>query len=636
MIGISPGKAALAAAPAAAAIWSAALLLYGIPAVPAAIGLAASILSSLAVWYTTDRSRAVGLQTTIHSSALLVATATAWTWAIGPLAADPLAWMALLPRLNAVGACLALSPLAALFCAWIWFDAARAARLRLRDRRRLSRSDLYGKARLLGPTHMRALARRRGILLGQRGAGRRAPLVAWSLEGAALTIAPPRTGKGATIALNYLSPDDRGFAGSTVLIDPRGETFCVVARRRRMMGRKVVLLDPFGVVAAHAENFAGDLHLPDVRSDSFNPLDFVRSDDAQAVRDIDVLLDAILTPPADERGNSRHFHDSARAIIGGYMAWVRFGDIDDAPRTLGTLHRILSSSPKERETVAARIRAAPRICGGLAHIAIEREAQVGKEEGGSNFTTIANQLRLMAYPEIAAQTAASTFDPLELAAGNTDLFVVVPEDMLDQVRGWIRAWITIPNAVAGRRPLARDLLLILDEMPRLGYLKPVLDGYYMAAGKGVHFWCFAQSLSALDDSWGKEKRRTLAENAEILQILGFPRTGTEIAEELSKAIGTATFESRSESSSGTVQDARLIANSQSQAGEQRSVVRERLVTPDDLMTLGPDEQYVIGSGKDLPRDALHLHHARYWTRPDARPLADPNPFVLRKKGATES
>ena len=37
-----------------------------------------------------------------------------------------------------------------------------------------------------------------------------------------MTFAPPRTGKGATIALNFLSPEGRGWQGSTVVIDPRG------------------------------------------------------------------------------------------------------------------------------------------------------------------------------------------------------------------------------------------------------------------------------------------------------------------------------------------------------------------------------------------------------------------------------
>ena len=35
----------------------------------------------------------------------------------------------------------------------------------------------------------------------------------------------------------------------------------------------------------------------------------------------------------------------------------------------------------------------------------------------------------------------------------------------------------------------------------------------------------------------------------------------------------------------------------------------------------------------MPRDALHLHHARYWRRRDSGYLADPNPFVLRKQRA---
>ena len=60
-----------------------------------------------------------------------------------------------------------------------------------------------------------------------------------------------------------------------------------------------------------------------------------------------------------------------------------------------------------------------------------------------------------------------------------------------QAFAWLRLWVAIPNAVAGIRPLQRDMLIVIDEMPRIGFLKPVMDGYTMAAGKGVHFWCFA-------------------------------------------------------------------------------------------------------------------------------------------------
>ena len=501
------------------------------------------------------------------------------------------------------------------------------------DRRRRAGSDLHGRARLLDRCFLRRLARRNGILLGQWGARPGAPLIGWSLEGSAVTVAPPRTGKGALIALNLLSPGNRGFDGSTVTIDPRGELWCIAARRRRELGRRVLLLDPFGVAAAHKEEF-GECHLPVVKSARYNPLSLIREDEGLAVRDINVLLDALLTPPRqDGHQNSRHFYESARAIIAGYMAWVRFRKPPER-RTLKTLHVLLSMGPGERAEFGELVRGSGDFAGGLARIAVEREAQVGTEEGGSNFTTIANQLAFLNYPELAANTAVSSFDPLVLADGETDLFVVAPEETVEHVKGWLRLWVAIPNAVAGIRPLKRDMLIVIDEMPRVGFLKPVMDGYTMAAGKGVHFWCFAQSISALDSTWGKEHRKTLLHLAELVQVLGFPRTDAEGAEELSKAIGTATFEGRTESRSGTVAESRVVtANTQWQAGESTSLVRERLVTPDELMTLGPDRQYVIAAPGDMPRDALHLHHTRYWRRNDSRYLADPNPFVLRKESA---
>ena len=503
------------------------------------------------------------------------------------------------------------------------------------NRRQRAESDLYGRSKLLGRRFLRRLAKRRGILLGQWGAGRNAKLIGWSLEGSAITVAPPRVGKGALIALNLLSPGDRGFQGSTVTIDPRGELWCIAARRRRELGRRVLLIDPFRVVRGHKKEFE-ETHLPDVESASYNPLDFIRDDESLAVRDINVLLDALLTPPRpDAHNNSRHFYESARAIVAGYMAWVRFKTPPELC-TLAKVYELLSMPPKQRETFADKVRDMDRFAGGLTHIAVERQAQVGKEEGGSNFTTVANQFAFLNYPELLAHTQESSFDPLMLADGDTDLFVVAPEETIEHVKGWLRLWVAIPNAVAGIKPLKRDLLIVIDEMPRLGYLKPVMDGYTMAAGKGVHFWCFAQSISALDSTWGKEHRKTLLHLAELVQILGFPRTDAEGAEELSKAIGTATFEARTENRSGTIAENRIVtANTQWQAGDSRALVRERLITPDELMTLGPDRQYVIASPKDMPRDALHLHHARYWRRWDSRNLADPNPFVIRKERAAK-
>ena len=595
----------------------------------------------LAYFATGRQEKGAWVRFGLYGAAMMICAASVWMEIVRPVleASSFPGFVDRLTRLSGYElALIAVPPPGFAISFMLWFEVIinSLKYLHSDNRRQRAESDLYGRSKLLGRRFLRRLAKRRGILLGQWGAGRNAKLIGWSLEGSAITVAPPRVGKGALIALNLLSPGYRGFQGSTVTIDPRGELWCIAARRRRELGRRVLLIDPFRVVRGHKKEFE-ETHLPDVESASYNPLDFIRDDENLAVRDINVLLDALLTPPRPDAHNSgRHFYESARAIIAGYMAWVRFQEPAER-QNLSTLYELLSMPPKERDDFAEGVASMDRFAGGLTHIAVERQAQVGDEEGGSNFMTIANQLAFLNYPELLAHTQTSSFDPLDLAEGDTDLFVVAPEETIEHVKGWLRLWVAIPNAVAGIKPLERDLLIVIDEMPRLGYLKPVMDGYTMAAGKGVHFWCFAQSISALDSTWGKEHRKTLLHLAELVQILGFPRTDAEGAEELSRAIGTATFEARTENRSGTIAENRIVtANTQWQAGDSRALVRERLITPDELMTLGPDRQYVIASPKDMPRDALHLHHARYWRRWDSRDLADPNPFVIRKERAEKA
>ena len=595
-------------------------------------------LALLAYFATGRKEKGAWVRFGLYGAAMMICAASIWMEIVRPVLAVTsfrgfAGWVTHLAGYEL--ASVAVAPVGFAITFMLWFEVLIDSLKYLSggNRRQRAESDLYGRSKLLGRRFLRRLAKRRGILLGQWGAGRNAKLIGWSLEGSAITVAPPRVGKGALIALNLLSPDYRGFQGSTVTIDPRGELWCIAARRRRELGRRALLIDPFGVVAQHKK--VKETHLPHVKSVFYNPLDFIRKESV-AVRDINVLLDALLTPPRPDAHNSgRHFYESARAIVAGYMAWVRFQEPSEM-RNLATLYAKLSMPPKEREAFARKVTSMEPFAGGLTHIAVQRQTQVGDDEGGSNFMTIANQLAFLNFPELLAHTQESSFDPLDLADGKTDLFVVAPEETIEHVKGWLRLWVAIPNAVAGIKPLERDLLIVIDEMPRLGYLKPVMDGYTMAAGKGVHFWCFAQSISALDSTWGKEHRKTLLHLAELVQILGFPRTDAEGAEELSKAIGTATFEARTENRSGTIAENRIVtANTQWQAGDSRALVRERLITPDELMTLGPDRQYVIASPKDMPRDALHLHHARYWRREDSRDLADPNPFVIRKERAAE-
>ena len=330
----------------------------------------------LAYFATGRQEKGAWVRFGLYGAAMMICAASIWMEIVRPvLAAPSFSFLAnWLTRLSGYElGLIAVPPVGFAITFMLWFEIVinSLKYLESDNRRQRAESDLYGRSKLLGRRFLRRLAKRRGILLGQWGAGRNAKLIGWSLEGSAITVAPPRVGKGALIALNLLSPDGRGF-----------QVF-------------------------------------------YNPLDFIRKESV-AVRDINVLLDALLTPPRPDAHNSgRHFYESARAIVAGYMAWVRFQEPSEM-RNLATLYAKLSMPPKERDAFARKVTSMEPFAGGLTHIAVQRQTQVGDDEGGSNFMTIANQLAFLNFPELLAHAQESSFDPLDLADGKPTSSSLLP------------------------------------------------------------------------------------------------------------------------------------------------------------------------------------------------------------------
>src|SRR5262249_62412868 len=58
-----------------------------------------------------------------------------------------------------------------------------------------------------------------------------------------VTVGPTRSGKGATVIIEALLEARH----SMVVIDPKGQNAAVSARRRRELGQRVYVLNPFGL-----------------------------------------------------------------------------------------------------------------------------------------------------------------------------------------------------------------------------------------------------------------------------------------------------------------------------------------------------------------------------------------------------
>ena len=140
------------------------------------------------------------------------------------------------------------------------------------------------------------------------------------------------------------------------------------------------------------------------------------------------------------------------------------------PRNLETVRHVTSLAGDELAAWPTRS-PAPRLLRRPVAQAVQRRLSVGPEEAGSQASTIANH-SLSRPAGTPGQHRGLDLRSAVISDGATDLFVVVPDDMIDEVRSWLRLWITIPNAIPNRRAFKRDLLLIIDEMPRLGSSSP--------------------------------------------------------------------------------------------------------------------------------------------------------------------
>ena len=175
-------------------------------------------LALLAYMVTGRKEKGAWVRFGLYGAAMMICAASIWMEIVRPVLAVTsfrgfAGWVTHLGGYEL--ASVAVAPVGFAITFMLWFEVLidSLKYLQSDNRRQRAESDLYGRSKLLGRRFLRRLAKRRGILLGQWGAGRNAKLIGWSLEGSAITVAPPRVGKGALIALNLLSPGDRGFQG---------------------------------------------------------------------------------------------------------------------------------------------------------------------------------------------------------------------------------------------------------------------------------------------------------------------------------------------------------------------------------------------------------------------------------------
>jgi len=311
----------------------------------------------------------------------------------------------------------------------------------------------------------RAGLRGKGLILGKMN-GR---FIRFDNPGHLLTFAPTRSGKG----VGAVIPNLLDHQGSVVVTDIKGENFRITAEYRNQLG-PVLALAPFD---------------PQIGNACFNPVDFIRVGSPHEVDDARLLAEMIIVT---DKSEANHWEREARTLITGLLLYIAT-DTPPKKRNLSELRRLLMCN---RHTFDAHL----DLMVESDHMVVSRIAdgfsQKEDKERGSVVSTAQSGTEVFESPHLAAITNKSSFRFECLKDGVMSLYIIIPPEYLRVYQPFMRLVIGLAIAAMSRNTKVptRPVLFLMDELPALGYMRPIEDGIGYLAGYGASLWLFIQDL----------------------------------------------------------------------------------------------------------------------------------------------
>jgi len=314
-----------------------------------------------------------------------------------------------------------------------------------------------------------------------------------------VTIAPTGAGKGRGVII----PNLLRFEGSVIVIDPKGETWHVTARRRKEMGQEVRLLDPFGAVSK--------------RTDSLNPFDLFNRPGALLDADAEMLASLLA---GDVGFHKEPFWDNwGRSLMSGVIAAVS----ETAPKSerhFGKVREILMSDDAVYN-LAALIESHENL-NRLSRQNISSFLPITEQTRSGILSTAQSYLKVVNSDSALRSLSKSTISLDAVRRGDPmTIYIVIPPDKLESHGALLRLWVgALMLTVMGRkRRPKRSTLFLLDECAQLGEFGPLRQSMTLLRGYGLQVWPFFQDLSQLQRLYPKDWR-TIFNNAGVFQLFG--------------------------------------------------------------------------------------------------------------------
>ncbi|ETX13508.1 type VI secretion protein [Roseivivax halodurans JCM 10272] len=457
---------------------------------------------------------------------------------------------------------------------------------------RQGRSDVYGAAHWQTKTELKRNgmleAPGRGFVCGKLGRPKsKAPYISASYIPHVMMVAPTRAGKG----VGFVIPNLLSFAGSTVVLDVKGENFEKTARLRALNGDEVFRFSPF--------DWANSTH-------RYNPLARIAAAPsfAQQFTEVSILADLFLDK---DNKTLDTFSEAGKSI---FVAACLLA-IQRKRATLGEVNRIVTGGDYKNAQYSA-----------YAEEALEptvRALWINAASASSRLLTSNIQALMTAglkqwdNPAVRSATQASDFDFAAFRTKPHSLYIVVSEDHITTLAPLLRLMFADLIASLRLREPGPDepwpVMMMIDEFQQMGAMPYLERAIHSLAAYGGRVAMIAQSLASLDRIYGPEGRESL-ENGAGLKLYITPRDQRTVRE-VSAAVGSTTREAVTHvygRNKGI-----LGATSSSSRLEERPLLSET-----EARTMDPDDVIILAS----PQHPILAKRIKYFEDPLFTTLAD--------------
>jgi type IV secretion system protein VirD4 len=424
----------------------------------------------------------------------------------------------------------------------------------------------------------------------------------------ALVIAPTRSGKGIGIVI----PTLLDYKGPVVVTDIKGENCPITWRAREKMGRDVLVFDPFEITT-------------DTKLVGINPLDFLNANHTSVVDDSQTLANLIVPLPQHDSGNSRFFAEQAGALIQLWLLYVAcHPEVDETEKNLGKVYDMLCMDSKECTALLIELAQETHLAYGTLSRLASRFKSVEEKQFSSILSTALQHMNFIDTPSIREWTDESSFNLKEITKGEIDLYLCISDEKLE-TQGRLLRIICHIVSVEMRRARGNygdlPLLMLLDELPAIGYMKWVDEALLYGAGYGIHVLGIAQTLEKLQAAYPQSWKTFLSSNL----VLMFGTGDIDTAKTISAMLGQRTIQTSSSSQGESAQTKSGLSSYQE--GQSYSYTSRALLTPDEIMGLGNDVMIAISKGNR----PIMCARMDYRTRPEWRDDFEDNPFHQQTK-----